>query len=542
MIVDVRPARHLVAAALLAACLGTLSAAGRPPRAPVDAITTGELERRLRVIASDALEGRESLSPGFRAAAAYLADELGALGLTPRGDDGTFLQRVTMRRTVVDPEATRVELDGRGFAYGDDLLANGRGTATGPVVYVGHGWRVPSRGIDPFAGVDVRGAILLVLPGMPSGLSWHDLQTLARKADYWTPEDNAEALGAVGVIRVPASGELADWERLDRRQTKEGTLVVDRLTPEASTLPSVTAGPRLLAALMHGEREGARLEQRARSGDAGPSFALAARKRVTLAVAARVTFQDTFNVIASVEGGDPALRDQFVALGAHLDHIGVEPDTPGGDARLDRINNGADDDGSGVVALVEIAAAAMRGPRPARSLLFAWHTGEEHGGWGARYLTAFPPVPIDRIVAQLNVDMIGRSRKPSEAGSPALTGPDEVYVVGAGRVSPALSSTIARVNREYLNLTLSPKYDDPADPERIYERSDHIHYARKGIPVAFFFSGLHDDYHQPSDEVERIDFVKLQKVARTVLAIAWALADGPAAAGARTSSHSPQGL
>ena len=531
-----RPARHLVAAALLAACLGTLSAAGRAPRAPVDAITTGGLERRLRVIASDALEGRESLSPGFRAAADYLADELRALGLTPRGDDGTFLQRVTMRRTVVDPEATRVDLDGQSFAYGDDLLATGRGTAAGPVVYVGHGWRVPSRGIDPFAGIDVRGAILLVLPGMPSGLNWSDLQTLSRKVDYWTPEESAEALGAVGIIRVPAIGELSDWQRLERRQTNEGALVVDRLTPEPSTVPSVTAGARLLAALMQGEREGAAdLERRAGSGDAGPSFALSARKRATLTVAARVTFHDTFNVIASVEGSDPALRDQFVALGAHLDHIGVEPDTPGDrDGRPDRINNGADDDGSGVVALVEIAAAAMRGPPPARSLLFAWHTGEEHGGWGARYLTAFPPVPLDRIVAHLNVDMIGRSRKPSETGNPALSGPDEVYVVGAGRVSADLSSTIARVNREYLNLTLSPKYDDPADPERIYERSDHIHYARKGIPVAFFFSGLHDDYHRPSDEVERIDFVKLQKVARTVMAVAWALADGPAAAGART--------
>jgi Zn-dependent M28 family amino/carboxypeptidase len=171
----------------------------------------------------------------------------------------------------------------------------------------------------------------------------------------------------------------------------------------------------------------------------------------------------------------------------------------------------------------------MRGPRPKRSLLFVWHTGEESGGWGARYVTTFPPVPLDHIVAQLNLDMIGRSRRAGDqtAANHALTGPDEVYVVGAGRLSHGLADTVARVNHEYLNLTLNPKYDDPGDPERIYERSDHYEYAQKRIPVAFFFSGLHEDYHRPSDEIDRIDFVKLQKVARTVLAVAWALGDAP---------------
>lgn len=284
--------------------------------------------------------------------------------------------------------------------------------------------------------------------------------------------------------------------------------------------------------LLRGEREtAARLHERAAARDPGPSFALGAGKVVTITVAARVTRADTFNVVASVDGADPVLRSEFVALGAHLDHIGLRParaNTSGAPSQ-DVINNGADDDGSGVVALVEMAAAAMRGPRPKRSLLFVWHTGEESGGWGARYLTAFPPVPIDRIVTQLNLDMIGRSRQPGDdtAANHALTGPDELYVVGASRLSRVLGDTVTRVNRSYLNLTLNAKYDDPGDPERIYERSDHYQYAQKGIPVAFFFSGLHADYHRPSDEVERIDFVKLQKIARTVLAVAWALGNAP---------------
>ncbi len=531
-----RRSRLLVPALLVAGCLVTLGAAGRPAGAPTDAISVGGLERRLRFIASDALEGRESLSPGFRAAADYLASELTGLGLTPRGDDGSFLQRVTMRRTSVDPAKTSVEVAGQTFTFGDDLLASGSGSATGRVVYVGHGYRIPSKKIDPFAGVEVTDALLLVLSGTPPGVSVRELRSLKKGADWWGPEDNARALGARGVIRVADSDDLSNWQRMRERQTSRGALAVDRLTPEEEQVPVVTAGPRLLAVLLRGEREsGERLHERTMAKDAGDSFALTASKQVTLAVGARVAREDTFNVVASVEGADPVLRSEFIALGAHLDHIGLRAARTGANGASadkpaqDVINNGADDDGSGVVALVEMAAAAMRGPRPKRSLLFVWHTGEESGGWGSRYITAFPPVPIHRIVTQLNLDMIGRSRRAGDdvAANSALTGPDEVYVVGAGRLSRVLADTVASVNRAYLNLTLNPKYDDPGDPERIYERSDHYQYAQKGIPVAFFFSGLHQDYHRPSDEIDRIDFVKLQKIARTVLAVAWALGNAP---------------
>jgi hypothetical protein len=534
--------RALLPLVLAGACLTTLAATQRAPHgAPVDAISTGSLERRLRFIASDALEGRESLSPGFRAAAEYLVSELTALGLTPRGDAGSFLQRVTMRRASVNEKATKVEIDGRGFAFGDDLLATGSGIAEGRVVYVGHGWKIPSRAVDPFEGIDVKDAILLVLSGLPRGVTERDVEALVRHRDYHTPADNARALGARGVIVVPTFDDLATWTRTRERQSSRGALVVDRLA-EPLDLPAVTAAPRLLAALMRGEREsGARLHERAGSGEAGPSFALAESKRVKLVVDVTVTREDTFNVVASVEGRDPVKREEVVVLGAHLDHIGLRAaGTNSGGATADRsadarratdgvdaINNGADDDGSGVVALVEIAGALMRSARPARTVMFVWHTGEESGGWGSKYFTAFPPVPLGNIVAQINLDMVGRSRRPGDQGNARLTGPDEVYLVGARRLSRQLGDTIERVNRDYLNLTLNPAHDDPADPERIYERSDHYEYAKRGIPVAFFFSGLHEDYHRVSDEVDRIDFVKLQKVSRTVLASVWALAEAP---------------
>jgi hypothetical protein len=532
--------RRVLPVSLAILCLSALTATQGSRGAPTESISLGGLERRLRFIASDALEGRDPLSPGFRAAAEYLVAELARLGATPRGDDGTFLQRVTMRRSAIQPATTAVEVDGEVYTYGKDLLAEGAGTARGPVVYVGHGWRMPARGIDPYHGLDVRGSILLALSGLPPGVTEGELKALTQLKDYWKPIEAARDLGAAGLILVPAPDELSGWTRVVERQG-QGTLVVDRLA-EPADLPVVTASPRLLAAVLRGERETAeRLQARAGARDPGSPYALDPSRRVRMVVDVEVTREDTFNVVASIEGSDPVKAPEYVALGAHLDHIGRLPSSgtpasqglhasgdpaPVGD-EPDVINNGADDDGSGVVALVEIAGAVARGPRPGRSLLFVWHTGEEAGGWGARYFTAFPPVPLDRIVAQLNLDMIGRSRRHGDGRNPRLTGSDEVYLVGAHRLSRELGETIARVNRDYLNLTLNPAHDDPGDPERIYERSDHYEYAKHGIPVAFFFSGLHEDYHRPSDEVEHIDFVKLQKIARTVLASAWALADAP---------------
>jgi Zn-dependent M28 family amino/carboxypeptidase len=270
------------------------------------------------------------------------------------------------------------------------------------------------------------------------------------------------------------------------------------------------------------------MSSRAGRREPGASFALNPSKVLTVDVPTTVRIEHTMNVVGVVEGTDATLRNEYVALGAHLDHLGRTTDekrVKGGDD----INNGADDDGSGVVALITMAEAIAKGPRPKRSLLFVWHTGEEYGSWGAQYLVAFPPMPLDRIVAQLNVDMIGRAKSPgiSQPGDSQLTGPTEVYLVGSRRLSRELGDTCVAVNEAYLHLKFNFKYDAPGDPEKIYTRSDHYEYAQKGIPVAFFFTGLHGDYHRPSDEVSRIDFSKLQRVARTVLATAWTLANAP---------------
>jgi Zn-dependent M28 family amino/carboxypeptidase len=190
----------------------------------------------------------------------------------------------------------------------------------------------------------------------------------------------------------------------------------------------------------------------------------------------------------------------------------------------DQIYNGADDDGSGTTALLGMAEALARAPvRPKRSVLFVWHCGEEKGLWGSRYFTENPTVPLDHIVAQLNIDMIGRSKKEGDTNpkNKELTGPNEVYLIGSTMMSTELGELVETVNKSFLNINFDRRYDDPADPNRFFFRSDHFNYARKGIPIIFFFDGVHEDYHQVGDSPDKIDYQKMEKITRTVYMTMW---------------------
>jgi Zn-dependent M28 family amino/carboxypeptidase len=211
-------------------------------------------------------------------------------------------------------------------------------------------------------------------------------------------------------------------------------------------------------------------------------------------------------------------------MGAHYDHVGYadteltsdgrRPSPPGRvtpGAADDRIWNGADDDGSGTVAVMALARAFAQGVHPKRSLLFIWHAGEERGLYGSRFFADYPTVPLDRIVAQLNIDMIGRNRddKKSEANT--------VYLVGSDRISSELHQVSRDANQSLQPpLKLDYEMNDPSDPEQVYYRSDHYSYASKGIPIIFFTTGLHPDYHANTDDVSKIEFPKLARITQLV--------------------------
>jgi hypothetical protein len=221
-----------------------------------------------------------------------------------------------------------------------------------------------------------------------------------------------------------------------------------------------------------------------------------------------------YNVIGRVPGTDPSLRSTYVALGAHYDHVGTIP-AQGGDS----IANGADDDGSGTVALLAIAKATMQRPSR-RSTLFIWHAAEEKGLLGSAWFTAHPTVPIDSIVAMLNADMIGRNSR------------DQLYVVGPnaaqGRTSARLGEIVDSVNVAMPSpFTLDHTWDVFEHPEQVFQRSDHYNYAKRGIPVAFFTSGMHPEYHDVGDTADRIDYEKMRRVSALMLEIARAVGNDP---------------
>jgi hypothetical protein len=365
--------------------------------------------------------------------------------------------------------------------------------------------------------------------GLPRGITRNDLSG-KRGEDWIDAAENARNHGAVGLIMVPDFQYLANWGRSRQRLTERGSTVVDKFQPlPAQSLPTVIAAPRLSSLLFIGEKQGApQLFEAAFNGDGHMPvpFDLRADKKMSLKVVVKRESLSTQNVVAVFEGSDPVLKDEYVALGAHYDHVGIGTPING-----DNIYNGADDDGSGTTTLLAIAEALAKSKlKPKRSVLFVWHAGEEKGLWGSRYFTDYPTIPLDRIVTQINIDMIGRSKRDGDTNprNKELSTPREVYVIGSRMMSTELGELSEAVNQGYLKLSYNYRYDDPNDPNRFFFRSDHYNYARKGIPIIFFFDGEHEDYHRPSDSPDKIDYQKMEQVGRTVYMTLWELANLPA--------------
>jgi Peptidase family M28 len=511
-------------------------------RKAAERVTAERMKEILYYIASDEMQGRDTPSPGLDKTAQFIADNLKKLKLKPMGDKGSYLQHIALSKTEVDREHTTAQLGERTFRAGEDFLPVGRtsGEAEGEVVYAGEGWVIKSRNINAYEGLDVRDKIVVVSGdgiAPPAGIT---LEELRGKPGGWeTPISYAERHGAKAVVIIPRNFERRwrfaafTFARPSFAVTRLGG-VSDEDEDEDETQPSkglVTIVPSraMLEALFAGEQtDGAHVLQATTAGQPVKGFALAQGKRLRMSVKLAVTEAGTQNVVAVLEGKDPKLKSEYVALGAHYDHVGAN----GGGCRPvgnDSICNGADDDGSGTTALLTMAEAFAKGPRPKRSILFVWHAGEEKGLWGSEYFTNFPTVPLKQVVAQLNIDMIGRSKKEGDT-NPAnkmLTGPDEIYVIGSRMMSDELADRSVAVNGAYMNIKYNYHYDEPNDPERLFYRSDHFNYARKGIPIIFFFDGVHEDYHRPTDSPDKIDYQKMQTVTRTVFILASELANAP---------------
>jgi hypothetical protein len=532
----------LLAISLLAPSAALAQAVKITPaeRKSAEEITAAQLSNYLYFVASDAMGGRDTPSVGLDITAEFIKMNLQKWGFKGAGDNGSFFQEIALRRDGVNAAGTSVTVNGQKYVYGDDLIrvsGNFTGTMNPKIVYAGNGWMVKSKGLDPYKGIDVKGKMIAVfhegqvagrnIVPLPAGVTQADL-TGTRGQDWADVITYAREHEAAGVMVLASNFLDSNWNAITQNFGRT-RLVVDKLSPAAQGTPQGPTQPTILIASK--KLSNAIFAEEAGNPLAGATNSFDVNKDFSFSISTKADMVSTQNVVAIWEGSDPVLKNEMVAIGAHYDHVGTNPNAPGDD----KIWNGADDDGSGTVAVLSIAEALAKAKvRPKRSVLFVWHAGEEKGLWGAEYFNKFPTVDVKNVVAQLNIDMIGRSLDPAKlikCDAPGkrcneeLSKANEIYVIGSEMMSSTLGAITKGTNEAFLNLDYNYKYDDPKDPNRFFFRSDHFHYAVNGIPIAFWFDGVHEDYHQASDSPDKIDYQKMEKVARTIFLTMWELTD-----------------
>ena len=529
--------KHITAAALLLAFIigvpasvfaqkkNDKGAAAAPNFGNVNAINAQQLRDWLTFIASDELEGRDTPSKGLDIAAKYIASHLANWGVSPGAGEGTYFQRFPLNHARILSTETRVKLNGQEFEYGKDFLASPTAAKveSAPIVFAGYGWVIKSKNIDAYRNLDVKDKVVVVVNSFPKGTSGADLKGQAG-VDWFSPALYAQSKGAKAVITVPLFNSLSNWDSSRWNQSEKGVISYGSQAA-ATNVPNIMASPRMLNALFVGEKSGAaNIFNRSVVQEEIEGFDLKPEKRLDLSVGVQRSTVYTQNVVGILEGSDPVLKNEYVVVGAHYDHVGMNPYAAG----PDKIFNGADDDGSGTVAVMAIAKAFSEGPKPKRSMLFIWHAGEEKGLWGSEYFSDNPTVPITSMITELNIDMIGRYQNPGDETHPQnqnLPKPNEIFTIGASMMSTELGQIADTVNKSFLNITFNQKYAAPDHPEQFFYRSDHYNYAKKGIPIIFFMDGSHQDYHQVSDHVDKINFDSMEKVTKTIFATGWELAN-----------------
>lgn len=529
--------KNLFAYILFASLLLPMAAIGQTvkvtpaERTMAEAITAAQLSNYLHFVASDAMGGRDTPSQGLDVTAEFIKMNLERWGFKPAGDNGTFFQKIALRRDSINAAGTSVTVGGESFVYGEDVArAAGTGSISAPIVFAGNGWMIKSKNLNPYANIDVKGKLVAVfgegqisgrfLVPLPEGVTPADIPNAGRGTEWADAATYARANGAAGVLILPSKFLSENWSAISQNFGRS-RMVVDKFArpnPQGGqAMPVLFASEKMANAIFKGE-----------AGNpltgAADSFAVSPNKIFNFNLATNTEMAWTQNVVGIWEGSDPVLKNEMVAIGAHYDHVGTNPNARGDD----KIWNGADDDGSGTVAVLSIAEALSKAKtRPKRSVLFVWHAGEEKGLWGSEYFNKFPTVDIKNVITQLNIDMIGRSKKDGDTNprNKDLSGPDAVYVIGTEMMSSTLGAITRQANDAYLKLAYDYRYDDPKDTNRFFFRSDHFNYAVNGIPIAFWFDGVHEDYHQAGDEPDKIDYAKMEKVARTIFLTLWKITE-----------------
>jgi hypothetical protein len=483
-------------------------------------ITPNLIMPHLRFLSSDELEGRETGKHGQKVAARYIASVFERLGLKPVGDSGTYFQKFPVyesrlglqnRVTVQSKSGTKVY---EKFLKDFYLFGGGNDTVQGNVVFAGYG-------IDDSAGfaysdykkIHAKGKIVLVMGGVPQeGDSTSRFGKQETKWSYWgTKRNAARDAGAEALLIVNDLGKTTIPQQAEIFQDYilQGKMSLSQ--------PKTKAGRDFVMVYISSEMANEILKPTGKTVEAlrktidqtyqSNSFDLK-ETSITITQEQRHDQLESANVVGLLEGSDPKLKNEIVVYSAHYDHLGI---TPSG-----VVYNGADDDGSGTSTVLALAEAFVKSPvKPRRSILFITVAGEEKGLLGSQYYTEKPIFELSKTVCDLNIDMIGRI----DAKHEKLGETDYTYVIGSDKISKMLDDILNKENKETVNIKLDYTFNDDNDPNRFYYRSDHYNFAKNDIPVIFFFTGVHADYHKPTDHFDKIDFKKMSLIAKLAFAV-----------------------
>lgn len=481
-------------------------------------INVAQLQKHLYVIAADSMEGRETGTRGQRKAAAYIEKHLQLMGLSPSVPAKGYQQFYPLHKDSMISSV--LKLGKTEAAFGTDYLSPVNANDAGKfkskkMVFVGYG--IEDSLYNDYAGIDVKGKLVVFFLGEPKENGKFLISTNSSRGSAWSFPGLSKKLalaaqkGAVGALVInPAQATFnqraidaakktnANYPRPASGKKLNYALISHEFAKKIPGLPFETLLAKAKSNASFAKEDYAQIKNKSQ-------FAYKKQREVIMAS----------NVLGVIEGSDK--KDEYIFITAHYDHIGMTNGV---------VNNGADDDGSGTVSIMQIgqafAKAKAEGNGPRRTVVIMAVSGEEKGLWGSEYYSDNPLYPLDKTSVDLNIDMIGRIDTERMKDDTL----NYVYVVGHNKLSSDLPIINEAANNKHTQLVLDYKFDDPKDPNRIYFRSDHYNFARKGVPVLFFYDGmLKADYHRPTDDVEKINFTLMEKRARMIFFTAWEMAN-----------------
>ncbi len=473
------------------------------------------LRSNLEYLASDKLEGREATTKGEEMAAKFISDKLFEYGVKPFAGDGSYFQNFSVDVKWADRsswiELSAVDGSVSHFNVGDDFYLS---TAIIPsmnfcgekseILFAGFGITAPEYEYDDYKGLDVDGKVVLVYRGAPKQDGDNLFSGEAHKK-YIDPKykiKNAAKHGAKGVLIIPGDFAERYWDWVKRGALSSTFTLSENNTSYEESIPSVLLSVEAVTELLEKEPYSYEDLTAALEHEEIPEWFLLSKK-VTFSYKVYQEKRTSKNIIGIINGTDDNLKNEFVSIGAHYDHEGIVDG---------EIYNGADDNASGTVAVLDAGRRLAQLKNNKRSILIIFHAAEEKGLLGSKYLTANSSF-IDNIIVNINLDMVGREHI------------DTIYSVGSGKISSELKEIVEETNEETVNFNFNYKFDDPNDPLKIYYRSDHYNYAKRGIPIVFFYDYMVEDYHKPTDDADKINYKKIEKVTSLITEIAQRVAN-----------------